>query len=54
LCPLIQGKLTLRELRVFLGHASPDKPIVRELYQRLNNEDWIDPWQDEEKFLDVN
>ena len=41
----------LRELRVFLCHASPDKPIVRELYQRLNNEDWIDPWLDEEKLL---
>ena len=24
-----------RKLRVFLCHASQDKPIVRELYQRL-------------------
>jgi len=40
-----------RKLRVFLCHSSQDKPIVRELYQRLNAEDWIDPWLDEEKLL---
>lgn len=40
-----------RKLRVFLCHASQDKPIVRELYQRLNAEGWIDPWLDEEKLL---
>ena len=40
-----------RKLRVFLCHASQDKPIVRELYQRLLAEDWIDPWLDEEKLL---
>jgi hypothetical protein len=40
-----------RKLRVFLCHASQDKPIVRELYQRLLAEGWIDPWLDEEKFL---
>ena len=40
-----------RKLRVFLCHASQDKPIVRELYQRLNAENWIDPWLDEEKLL---
>ena len=39
-----------RKLRVFLCHSSQDKPIVRELYQRLNAEGWIDPWLDEEKF----
>jgi len=39
----------LRELRVFLcqdapkGYASQDKPIVRELYQRLLAEGWTDP-----------
>lgn len=38
-----------RKLRVFLCHASQDKPIVRELYKRLNYEGWIDPWLDEEK-----
>lgn len=31
----------LHKLRVFLCHASQDKPIVRELYQRLNAEGWI-------------
>ena len=40
-----------RKLRVFLCHASQDKPIVRELYQRLRAEDWIDPWLDKEKLL---
>jgi len=42
---------TDRKLRVFLCHASQDKPIVRELYQRLDAEGWIDPWLDEEKLL---
>jgi hypothetical protein len=37
------------KLRVFLRHASRDKPIDRELYQRLLAEGWIDPWLDEEK-----
>ncbi len=40
-----------RKLRVFLCHASHDKPIVRELCQRLRAEPWIDPWLDEEKLL---
>ncbi|HET9587394.1 MAG TPA: toll/interleukin-1 receptor domain-containing protein [Anaerolineales bacterium] len=39
------------KLRVFLCHASQDKPVVRELYQRLLSEGWIDPWLDEEKLL---
>jgi hypothetical protein len=39
------------KLRVFLCHASQDKPSVRELYQRLEAEGWIDPWLDEEKLL---
>jgi len=30
-----------RKLRVFLCHASQDKPIVRELYQRLTAEGWM-------------
>jgi Tol biopolymer transport system component len=38
-----------RSIRVFLCHASQDKPAVRELYQRLKKEGWIDPWLDEEK-----
>jgi hypothetical protein len=40
-----------RPLRVFLCHASQDKPAVRELYKRLAAEKWIDPWLDEEKLL---
>lgn len=40
-----------RKLRVFLCHSSKDKPIVRELYQRLVAEDWINPWLDEENLL---
>jgi len=39
------------KLRVFLCHASQDKPIVRELYHRLLSEGWIDPWLDEEDIL---
>jgi formylglycine-generating enzyme required for sulfatase activity len=42
---------TDRKLRIFLCHASQDKPVVRELYQRLLAEGWIDPWLDEEKLL---
>jgi hypothetical protein len=38
-----------RPLKVFLCHASQDKPAVRELYKRLNAEAWIDPWLDEER-----
>jgi flagellar biosynthesis GTPase FlhF len=40
-----------RKLRVFLCHASQDKPMVRELYKKLDAEGWIDPWLDEEKLL---
>jgi formylglycine-generating enzyme required for sulfatase activity len=43
--------MTDRKLRVFLCHASQDKPVVRELYKRLLAEGWIDPWLDEEKLL---
>jgi formylglycine-generating enzyme required for sulfatase activity len=39
-----------RALRVFLCHASGDKPAVRELYQRLHT-DGIDAWLDEEDLL---
>jgi formylglycine-generating enzyme required for sulfatase activity len=38
-----------RPLRVFLCHSSNDKPVVRELYQKLCAEDWIKPWLDEEE-----
>ncbi|MFN8435974.1 MAG: toll/interleukin-1 receptor domain-containing protein [Anaerolineales bacterium] len=40
-----------RKLKVFLCHTSQDKPFVRELYQRLISEGWIEPWLDEEKLL---
>jgi hypothetical protein len=42
---------TLRQLRVFLCHASQDKSIALELQQRLVNKGWIDPWLDEKKLL---
>lgn len=40
-----------RKLRVFLCHASQDKPAVSELYKRLAAEKWIEPWLDEESLL---
>lgn len=40
-----------RPLKVFLCHASQDKPAVRELSRRLFAEGWIDPWLDEKKLL---
>jgi len=40
-----------RKLRVFLCHASQDKPAVRELYKKLASEKWIEPWLDEENLL---
>lgn len=40
-----------RPLKVFLCHTSADKPTVRELYQRLLTEGWINAWLDEEKLL---
>ena len=39
-----------RSLKVFLCHASGDKPAVRELYKYLIMEG-VDAWLDEEKFL---
>jgi len=43
--------LTSRPLRVFLCHSSGDKLTVRELYQKLSAEGWIDVWLDEEKLI---
>jgi hypothetical protein len=40
-----------RSLRIFLCHSSNDKPTVRELYQKLSAEGWMDVWLDEEKLL---
>ena len=39
-----------RPIRVFLCHASSDKPAVRELYHRLKA-DGFAPWLDEEDLL---
>jgi hypothetical protein len=43
--------MTERTLRVFLCHASQDKPAVRDLYRQLLATGWIEPWLDEEKLL---
>jgi formylglycine-generating enzyme required for sulfatase activity len=40
-----------KQIKVFLCHSSQDKTAVRELYQKLCAEAWIDPWLDEEKLL---
>ncbi len=39
------------KLRVFLCHASEDKSDVRELYDKLSAESWIEPWLDERNIL---
>ncbi len=41
---------TKRPLRVFLCHASDDKPVVKELYNRLVK-DGVDAWLDKEKLI---
>lgn len=43
-------KVATRRLRVFLCHASNDKPSVRALYQWLHADNF-DPWFDEESLL---
>src|SRR5262249_3182206 len=40
-----------RPLQVFLCHSSADKPVVREIYNRLSSEPGIKPWFDEEDLL---
>jgi len=40
-----------RPLKVFLCHASQDKPAVRDLLRRLTAEGWIDVWLDEKRLL---
>jgi hypothetical protein len=45
---------TKRPLKVFLCHSSNDKPTVRELYQKLRAEPWIQPWLDEEELYLVS
>jgi len=46
----VAGMELTRCLKVFLCHASGDKPAVRELYRRLRDAGF-DPWLDEEKLL---
>jgi len=38
-----------RPLKVFLSYASQDRPAVREIYDALKLESWIDPWLDNAK-----
>ncbi len=40
-----------RKLRVFLSYAKEDFESVHEIYERLQAEGWIDPWQDKPKLL---
>jgi hypothetical protein len=40
-----------RKLKVFLCHASQDKSIVHELYEKFIAEGWIEPWLDAKKLL---
>jgi len=44
------SEASARKLRVFLCHASSDKPAVRQLYQRLNGDN-VRPWLDEEDLI---
>src|ERR1035438_2695406 len=49
-CPMANTPTMSRRLQVFLCHASADKPAVRALYHRLQ-EDGFQPWPDEEDLL---
>jgi hypothetical protein len=40
-----------KKLKVFISYSSQDRKTVREIYSRLNSEEWIDPWIDEEMVL---
>jgi len=40
-----------KQLKVFLCHSSNDKTAVREFYDKLIFEGWIDPWLDAEKLI---
>ncbi|MBT7071021.1 MAG: TIR domain-containing protein [Anaerolineae bacterium] len=45
------GSKPRKKLRVFLCHASKDKPQVVKTFHRLRSKGWIDPWLDVEKIL---
>jgi hypothetical protein len=40
-----------RQFKVFLSYASQDEVSVREVYNALKLQTWIDPWLDKEKLL---
>ena len=40
-----------RKLRVFLCHADADQAVVRDFYQRLYPQSWIQPWLAENELL---
>jgi tetratricopeptide (TPR) repeat protein len=42
---------TNRPLRVFLCYSKNDAKIVRDLYEKLRAEPWIQPWLDEEELF---
>jgi hypothetical protein len=48
--PEVPSATAAKRLRVFLCHASDDKPAVRKLYRQLL-EDGFKPWLDEEDLL---
>jgi serine/threonine protein kinase len=48
--PEVPSPTAVKGLRVFLCHASDDKPVVRKLYRQLV-EDGFTPWLDEEDLL---
>jgi hypothetical protein len=41
----------VRKLKVFLCHATQDKPVIHELYDKLISEGWIELWLDIKKLL---
>jgi viroplasmin and RNaseH domain-containing protein len=44
------GKMRSK-VKVFLNHATEDKPLVRTLYSELKKHPWIVPWIDDEQLL---
>jgi hypothetical protein len=50
-CYIVSSPNDQNILRVFLCHASADKPAVRQLYKRLADLNWVKPWLDRENLL---
>lgn len=42
---------SMKKIKVFINHASEDKPLAQKLYDELKKTSWIDPWLDNEKLL---